>query len=262
MVELVNIQGEDLAVEIYQPVTHIGDAVLIHGFTGSKEDFEDLGPLLAAKGYRTLTFDNRGQHESAHSKREDGYSMESLARDAVALAQHFGLTRPHLFGHSFGGLVAQQAAIAAPDNWSTLTLFCSGPHFLPNRPDLDETIKILATMSMEESWNKYKEEVDRLRPRYETYKKRWKASDPLSTKTMAEHLKSRQSIVARVAATKIPVHVVYGESDDAWPLDLQDQMARDLSAPVTVIKEAGHCPNEDQPEVTADVVAEFWSRNS
>jgi pimeloyl-ACP methyl ester carboxylesterase len=36
-------------------------------------------------------------------------------------------------------------------------------------------------------------------------------------------------------------------------------MAAGLSAPVTVIKDAGHCPNEDQPEATAEVIAGFWS---
>jgi pimeloyl-ACP methyl ester carboxylesterase len=55
------------------------------------------------------------------------------------------------------------------------------------------------------------------------------------------------------------VHVVYGENDDAWPLDLQDQMAKDLAAPRTIIKDAGHCPNEDQPEETVKVLANFWS---
>ena len=56
----------------------------------------------------------------------------------------------------------------------------------------------------------------------------------------------------------LPVHVVYGENDDAWPLAMQDQMARDLDAPVTVIPDAGHCPNEDRPEDTAAVIADFW----
>ena len=35
-------------------------------------------------------------------------------------------------------------------------------------------------------------------------------------------------------------------------------MARDLDAPVTVIPDTGHCPNEDRPEDTAEVIAEFW----
>ncbi|MEY3973326.1 MAG: hypothetical protein RJA71_638, partial [Actinomycetota bacterium] len=60
-------------------------------------------------------------------------------------------------------------------------------------------------------------------------------------------------------ATKIPIHVIYGENDDAWPLAMQDQMAKDLSAPLTVIRNAGHCPNEDQPAETVKVLANFWS---
>ncbi|MEY3973189.1 MAG: hypothetical protein RJA71_501, partial [Actinomycetota bacterium] len=168
MPTFVEIQGELLAVDLYEPQERIADAVLIHGFTGSKEDFEVVGPLLAEKGYRVLTFDNRGQHESAHSKRTDAYSMKSLARDAVELAQRHGFKKPHLFGHSFGGLIAQQAAVDAPDYWSSLTLFCSGPHWIPNKPDLDATVHIMETMTMEESWNKYKEESDRGLPRYET----------------------------------------------------------------------------------------------
>ena len=234
MTTFVDIQGEKLAVELYEPTARIADVVLVHGFTGSKEDFNELGPLLAEMGYRVLTFDNRGQHESSHSKREDGYSMPSLARDVIEIAQHYGFEKPHLLGHSFGGLVSQRAAV-------------------------DATIHILETMTMEDSWNKYKEETDKLLPRYELYKKRWKASDPESTKRMAHHLQDTQALTQEIIATKIPVHVVYGENDDAWPMPMQDQMAKDLSAPRTIIKDAGHCPNEDQPEETVKVLASFWS---
>ncbi|CAN2175657.1 MhpC Predicted hydrolases or acyltransferases (alpha/beta hydrolase superfamily) [Candidatus Nanopelagicaceae bacterium] len=259
MTTFIEIQGENLAIEIYEPMVRIADVVLVHGFTGSKEDFNEIGPLLADEGYRVLTFDNRGQHESAHSKRDDGYSMPSLARDVIEIAHHYGFEQPHLLGHSFGGLVSQRAAVDAPHYWKSLTLFCTGPHWIPDKPDLDATIHILETMTMEDSWNKYKEETDKLLPRYEIYKKRWKASDPKSTKTMAHHLKDTQALTQEIIATKIPVHVVYGENDDAWPLEMQDQMAKDLSAPRTIIKDAGHCPNEDQPEETVKVLTNFWS---
>ena len=259
MTTFVDIQGEKLAVELYEPKARIADVVLVHGFTGSKEDFNELGPLLAEMGYRVLTFDNRGQHESSHSKREDGYSMPSLARDVIEISQHYGFEKPHLLGHSFGGLVSQRAAVDAPDYWKSLTLFCTGPHWIPDKPDLDATIHILETMTMEDSWNKYKEETDKLLPRYELYKKRWKASDPESTKRMAHHLQDTQALTQEIIATKIPVHVVYGENDDAWPMPMQDQMAKDLSAPRTIIKDAGHCPNEDQPEETVKVLTSFWS---
>ena len=258
MTTLVDIQGEKLAVEIYEPQEHSGDVLLVHGFTGSKEDFNLIGPLLAAEGYRVLTFDNRGQHESSHSKREDAYTAQSLAIDVIELAKSAGMKKPHLMGHSFGGLVSQRALVESPESFSSLTIFCSGPHWIPNKPDLKKTQEILQSMSMQESWDRFKEETDRLLPRYELYKKRWTASDPRSTYTMALHLENAQPLISEIVATKVPAHVVYGENDDAWPLEMQDQMAKDLGAPVTVIKGAGHCPNEDAPEETVKVLTNFW----
>ena len=47
------------------PVPVRGVAVLLPGFTGSKEDFIPLLPLIAAAGYRVICYDQRGQYESA-----------------------------------------------------------------------------------------------------------------------------------------------------------------------------------------------------
>jgi pimeloyl-ACP methyl ester carboxylesterase len=260
MVGSIEIHGEPLAVELYEPAQRRGDALLIHGYTGSKEDFAEVGPLLAARGYRVVTSDNRGQHESAHSRRDDAYTIQSLARDAIALADHFALERPHLLGHSFGGLVAQRAAVMMPGRWASLTLFCTGPHGRYGLPDLTDIIDVLATHSMQEAWDPVRDAEARKSGRYDLLKRRWAASDPRSVVTHARHLLDEPSIVDQVHATGLPVHVVYGENDDAWPLAMQDQMARDLDAPVTVIADAGHCPNEDRPERTAEVIAEFWDR--
>jgi pimeloyl-ACP methyl ester carboxylesterase len=255
----VEIQGENLAVEIYEPKTRIADVVLVHGWTGSKEDFNLIGPLLADAGYRVLTFDNRGQHESAHSKREDAYQIHSLARDVIDIAQHYGFEKPHLLGHSMGGLVAQRATLDAPNYWSSLTLFCTGPHFSLKKTELETLIHLLKTMTMADLWSAYKEEEDKLSPRYELFKKRWHASDPKSLSDTSRLLLDTQSVILELLATKIPAHVIYGENDDAWPLEMQDQMAKELSAPRTIIKDAGHCPNEDQPEETVKVLTNFWS---
>ncbi|MHB0929041.1 MAG: alpha/beta fold hydrolase [Candidatus Nanopelagicales bacterium] len=258
MTQLVEIQGEPLAVQVYEPLVRKGDALFVHGYTGSKEDFLLLAPLLAQRGYRVVTTDNRGQHESPHSAREDAYTIPSLARDAVALADHFGLERPHLLGHSFGGLVAQRAAVLAPERWGSLTLFCTGPGAVPAVNELALSLELLQTRSMAQLWEEYRDADARMSPMYEITKKRWLMSDPRSMMTHARHLMTEPSIVDQVRATGLSVHVVYGENDDAWPLAEQDEMARQLSAPVSVIKDAGHCPNEDQPELTAQVLTQFW----
>ncbi|MEY4735449.1 MAG: hypothetical protein RL428_784, partial [Actinomycetota bacterium] len=46
MLELVELSQGQLAINIYEPENHRGDAILIHGFTGSKEDFDYIAPLL------------------------------------------------------------------------------------------------------------------------------------------------------------------------------------------------------------------------
>lgn len=46
--------------------------------------------------------------------------------------------------------------------------------------------------------------------------------------------------------------------EPAHHLAMQDQMAAELHAQLTIISGAGHCPNEDKPEETAAVLANFW----
>lgn len=261
MTQFLEINGEALAVHVFEPALRRGDAVLIHGYTGSKEDFAEMGPHLSARGYRVITFDNRGQHESAHSDREDAYAIGSLARDVIALADRLDLASPHLLGHSFGGLVAQRAAVMMRDRWASLTIFCSGPHGRPEAAGLSEIIERLSEHSMQAVWESDHDADARGRARYELLKRRWLMSDSRSVVTHAKHLLTEPSIIEQVRETGLPVHVVYGESDDAWPVVMQDQMAHDLRAPVSVIPGAGHTPNEDRPDYTAAVLADYWDEH-
>jgi pimeloyl-ACP methyl ester carboxylesterase len=259
MSQLVELSQGQLAINIFEPSEYRGDAILIHGFTGSKEDFDAIGPLLAARGYRVFAADHRGIHESLHSVDGSTYSMQAYARDAIDIAKHFNLSSPHLFGHSYGGAVAQRAVLAEPELFASLTLFCSGPHSRENLGLSQLILERLPGKTMQESWDEFAEELYLGHKREALMKKRWLANDPLSILEQAKDLSTFTSVISEVAATKIASHVIYGERDDAWPLAMQDQMAADLSAPVTVIKDAGHCPNEDQPEATAKVIADFWS---
>ncbi len=260
MTKLIDVQGEPIATVVFEPKVHRGDVVLVHGFTGSKEDFSECGPMIAEHGYRVLTLDNRGQHESPHSKREDAYTIKSLARDAIDLAQLFGMKNPHLLGHSFGGLVSQRAVLMALNYWKSLTLMCSGPAAIGFREDF-LSHETLMSVPMEKIWDDHMDAMEIGKPAYEMKKKRWAMSDHRSVATHRKHLIDEPSIVKEVRATGISAHVVYGENDDAWPLPLQDQMAKDLEAQLDVIPGAGHCPNEDTPELLTDLLVKFWDKN-
>jgi pimeloyl-ACP methyl ester carboxylesterase len=90
--------------------------LLVHGFTGAKEDFADHLDLLAAAGpeggWHVVAPDLRGHGSSDHPDGADAYSLATFAGDVVALADALGWDRFTLLGHSMGGMVAQVAALA------------------------------------------------------------------------------------------------------------------------------------------------------
>jgi pimeloyl-ACP methyl ester carboxylesterase len=71
-------------------------------------------------------------------------------------------------------------------------------------------------------------------------------------------LAAEPDLVADLEATAVPVLVMYGNRDDNCPPATQMDMARRLKARLEIIDDAGHCPNEDQPQVTARKLIDFW----
>src|SRR3954451_20038161 len=89
-----------------------GAALMVAGYTGSKEDFAPLLAPVADAGYRGVAIDQRGQFESpgpaapAPSRSTElGAGLSAVARD---VREESGV-RLHLLGHSFGGLVSRVA---------------------------------------------------------------------------------------------------------------------------------------------------------
>ncbi len=55
------------------------------------------------------------------------YTMADYAADATALLDHLGWDRCRVFGVSFGGMVAQELAVTAPERVERLVLCCTSP---------------------------------------------------------------------------------------------------------------------------------------
>src|SRR4051812_23151288 len=93
----------DFAALVGEPATGPvrGTALLLPGFTGSKEDFIALHGPLSAAGYRSVAVDGRGQYETAGPEDDERpYAQAELARDVLAQAAALGPARIHLLGHS------------------------------------------------------------------------------------------------------------------------------------------------------------------
>ncbi len=254
-----------------------GVALLVPGWTGSKEDFLAVLAPLARAGWTVASFDQRGQFESAGYDDLDDYTWSNLAADAAAVATWLAPgERVHLVGHSFGGLVSAAAAVGHPDTWASVTLLCSGPAGLPDPAVRDGLLQVADALDglpddpgeraegLAALWDvKRRMEIasgaEPAEPAVEDYlRRRFLADDPHGLAAFTRMLASGPDRIDDLARTDLPAFVVYGEDDDAWPLDLQDQVAHRLGSTPVVIAGAGHSPAVDQPETTADVLIGLW----
>ncbi len=96
--------------------------MLVHGFTGAKEDFGDFLVPLAERGWHVVAPDLRGHGASDKPTDESAYTLSIFAGDVLALADALGWSRFTLLGHSMGGMIAQQMLLAAPDRVEALIL--------------------------------------------------------------------------------------------------------------------------------------------
>ncbi|MFI5285564.1 MAG: alpha/beta hydrolase [Candidatus Dormibacteria bacterium] len=94
--------------------------VLVNGVGDDLEGWAmQLDPLVAA-GLRVITFDNRGVGRS--SAPPGPYSSREMAADTKGLADAIGLSGFHLVGVSMGGVIAQEYALAYPDDLRSVVL--------------------------------------------------------------------------------------------------------------------------------------------
>lgn len=76
---------------------------------------------------RVVLFDFSGHGGSRREMPADELSHEVWVRDIEALREHLGLDRIAVLGHSHGGLLAQEYALAHPDRVSHLVLASTVP---------------------------------------------------------------------------------------------------------------------------------------
>jgi len=246
-----------------------GTALLVPGYTGSKEDFIALLGQLAAAGRRLVAIDMRGQYQTRGTNDADAYDPVELGADIAALAEATQAT--HLLGHSFGGLVVREAVLGGYIP-ASLTLLSSGPGALPGprAEELQGMLRFLDGTPPERLADKLAEAWHgSLKPQAVAagvtapilafLEERMLANNPTGMVTMATHLLKAEDKTGDLAALGIPTFVLYGEDDNAWPTVQQRDMATRLNAERFCIPAAAHNPNVEAPATTAHALTTFWN---
>ena len=107
--------------------------VLVHGFTGSRDDWRERLPELVVEG-RTIAIDQRGHGGSTNTGDQDTYTLEQLVLDLEAFDHALGLGPMDLLGHSLGGMVALRFALRHPERVASLILMDTSPYGLELAP--------------------------------------------------------------------------------------------------------------------------------
>lgn len=104
-----------------------GPAVLLVMGLGSRGDnWTPISRALAGRGFRAIQFDNRDVGRSSRFL-GGSYEIADMARDAVGLLDHLGITEARLVGISMGGMIAQELAVRFPERFSRLVLLATWP---------------------------------------------------------------------------------------------------------------------------------------
>lgn len=232
--------------------------VLLHGFAGTHRTWDLVVPALDAERYMPLVPDLRGHGTKAGVR---PVTFEGCVKDVLAQAPHHFT----LCGYSFGGRVAQHAALAAPDRVQRLVLVATtagldDPAERAARAAQDaalaDEIEVMEREAFADRWmgqvvfagtpaeaaKPWREDLLRNEPRGLAA-----ALRTLGTGTM-------EPVWDRLAQLTMPVTIVVGERDEKFTALAQRYLRALPHARLVTIPGAGHGLPREAPEALAAAI--------
>jgi 3-oxoadipate enol-lactonase len=252
------IEIGDVQVSIAEAGAGQRPLLLVHGFTGAKEDFTPWLEMLADAGWHAVAPDLRGHGTSSKPTAESAYTFELLADDMLRLADALGWEHFVLLGHSMGGMIAQFMACAAPGRLDGLVLMDTSHRALDNlEADLVKAaVSIVRSQGMAALLallNEHRGPLDtpanqRLlaeEPGYAEFcDRKFLATSPALYAAMAPAFLTTADRLGglRELPRTLPVLVIVGEQDQPFRAPSAQMAGCVGQASLAVIPDAGHCP--------------------
>lgn len=231
--------------------------VLVHGFTGSRDDFADVVGDLADLG-RLVLVDQRGHGGSSNPG--TGYDFAQLVEDLRGVFDAAGIERADLLGHSLGGMVALRFTLEHPERVASLVLMDTSARSVPllsaplermraavERHGMQRLIDGLSAMTLAgEDLDIARIEGDeRFRARGRA---KLAAMDPAAFLALVPLLSDHPPLVERLREIRCPTTVLVGERDAPF-LATSEELVRGIAgATIDVIPGAGHSPQKSGRE--------------
>jgi pimeloyl-ACP methyl ester carboxylesterase len=232
--------------------------LLLHGAEADHSMFDAFGSLLA-DDFTVIAYDQRDSGGTTNPS--TAYGLEELADDAAALIVALGYQRAHVFGTSFGGVIAQILAARHPERIDRLVLSSA---FRPGAP----------LLSINPDFPRFAELRSRLPDSVNEFAKFFFTEDYLADhpeavsiftgSTRTDEQKARRGAVIprpiNLDPGKIiaPTLVLAGAEDRLIPPAHTLSLARDISNATTItIPGVGHVATRQNPAAVAAAVRKF-----
>src|SRR4051812_18002874 len=208
--------------------------VLVNGLADDLTTWDFQMPALLGAGYRVLRFDNRGIGSS--DAPAGPYTTALFAQDAKGLVDELGLSDVHLLGVSMGGMIAQEYALAHPEDLASLTLACT---YAAPGPFCSRMFALWAYMAQDRGVPFVMRDVTLWAFTLEFFEQRGEelaefesemAQMPQSLEAYLSQLHSIQShdTTARLAEIATPTLVLAGEEDILIPVALSKRLQEQI----------------------------------
>lgn len=264
----VEVSGREGAVTLAVAEAGAGGRplLLVHGFTGAKEDFTERLDALAELGWHAVAPDLRGHGASSHPAAEAAYSLDALAADLLALLDALAWERAGVLGHSMGGMVVQTAVLRARERFDALVLMDTShrgvradPEIVTLAVTIARTEGMAALMAAQDAMaaadplrSGAHERTLATREGYRAFgERKMLASSAAMYASMLPALTDPNPEADRLphlARLAMPTLVLVGEEDEPF-LKPSHRMAEAIpGAELAVIPDAGHSPQFESPD--------------
>lgn len=271
-----SVELDGLVISLLEAGVGGSPLLLVHGFTGCKEDFADEVGRLAGRGFHVVAPDLRGHGSSSKPAAESAYGLARFTEDVVALVDHLGWARFDLLGHSMGGMIAQLLVLDHPERVDRLVLMDTHHGRLEHvdfalvplgvelaRTKGLEVIQQLLDAAADPADNAPYERVCAERPGYREWsEQKMLRSSAAMYAAMLAGFEAAEDRLERLAALRHRTLVMVGEGDRGF-VGAAERMADRMSdARLVRFAGAGHCPQFESTEAWRAALDEFLARGT
>jgi pimeloyl-ACP methyl ester carboxylesterase len=235
-----------------------GDVLLLlHGFTGSKLDFQDQLPWFA-QDYRVIAYDQRGHGESSNM---GPYTLYGLVADLIGFLNALDIERCHILGHSLGGMVVMRALLAHPQRFESAILMDTAAMavglFTPdNRAQLNQIVldrgcgALLEGMRGQPQNPSVQRGINYLgeAEHWRRIRVKLEQMDPQAFVELGAVLDEQPSVLGNLAQVSLPVTVMAGADDKPFVGPAKEMHAVLPNSQLRIIPDAGHSPQYENAD--------------